>query len=238
MRYTPKKNRLVSTSATAMSVLVLGAVVAVSRRSEAKAEAEPTAPRRGTALSTPLTPEVLDMAPVRDQATATRGTNRHLRRGSKLVLALGTATALLAAVGTGTAFAYFVGGTGSGSGTAATGQALTITATAATLSGTLYPGATSDLVVTITNPYPNMTMVVASAVAEGTLTESGGTGTCSNGNTGVNVTTPSGITNGTIPASTSKSVTLSGAIQMTSSSPNGCQGATFTVPVAVTTKVG
>ena len=118
-----------------------------------------------------------------------------------------------------------------GTGTATVAAAKTITPSASSISGTLYPGGTADLKITISNPYTNLSLtltgVVSAAAVTGCITP------------GVNIATPTGISPSVLAAgATNVQVTFSGAIQMTTSSSTDCQGGTLTVPVAVTTKVG
>ncbi len=158
-------------------------------------------------------------------------------RTSAAVLAL--AAGIFAVAGTGSAYAYFAGGHGSGNGAVTPGALKTITASGATLSGSLYPGSTADLVVTLANPYPASALTVTGVTA-GTdpITVTGGSG-CTAGNAAVGVTPPASITPSSVPAgSTGTQITLLGAVKMDAGAANGCQSATFTVPLEITVKVG
>lgn len=139
----------------------------------------------------------------------------------------------------GVSYAYFVGATGSGTGTATTGSPLTITASGATLSGTLYPGATANLVVTLANPYANSALTITGVAAgTGSVQVSGGTN-CTSANADVSVnTSASSFSPSTVAAGATTQITVNAAVKMGPNSATGCQGASFAVPVAVTVKVG
>ena len=135
---------------------------------------------------------------------------------------------------TGVGFAYWTrSGAGSGSGTTGTTQAVTLTPGSA--SNQLYPGGTSAVAVTVTNPNPG-------AVKVGSLsldTTQGTAGFAVDGHTGCGVTTLSFTTqtNGgagwTIPASGSSVLSLANSLSMSTDAANACQGASFTVYLKV-----
>lgn len=154
----------------------------------------------------------------------------------RVLLVVATSVALLVLIsGTGT-WAYFTGG-GSGAGTATTGTTVDVTLTPGTAPLALYPGGSSAVVLTVTNT--NLAPVRIGSLA---LLTSQGTGgfavdaahsTCgtsslsfttqTNGTTGWTVPAKTGTTNGTL------SITLAGALAMSTDAANACQGATFTV---------
>lgn len=141
-------------------------------------------------------------------------------------------------LGTGVAAAYWTaGGVGSGTVDAGTAAPLTtVTATAST-TGLLYPnGPVADLTMSVRNPNPYAINVTAVS-ANGPVTASGGIGTCTV--TGVSFTAPTAGVPFTVPAKAggtdgSVLVVLVAAVQMDGASENGCQDATFTVPVSLT----
>ena len=144
---------------------------------------------------------------------------------------VGLAVFVAMGLSSGTAFAYFAATSHSGTGSAKAAPSPTITPSASSISGTLYPGGTANLKVTISNPSSTLVLTVTGVVGAGTVTG------CTT--PGVNIATPTSISPSTLAAgATNVQVTFSGAIQMTTSSSNDCQGATLTVPVAVTTKEG
>ena len=68
--------------------------------------------------------------------------------------------------------------------------------------------------------------------ANGAVTASGGKGTCTT--TGVTLNGPVATTIEVGAESDSAQTTLTGAAHMSSASEDGCQGATFTIPVNLT----
>lgn len=154
------------------------------------------------------------------------------RIGKILVAALVFAAV---AAGAGVASAYW-SASGTGSGVASTGDmdAVTIeSATAGDASGApLYPGSTGDVVLKVDNPNSFAVHVVDILQVEGEdITGHDGTGSCDT--TGVTYTAPSSVAD--IPPGAS-TITLPGAVAMDSSSDDGCQGATFEIPVTLTVK--
>lgn len=152
-----------------------------------------------------------------------RTTRPHQRR-KIAVLAIGAAGALAA---TAAFAAWTVGGGGTGTATATT--AGNLTTSVATTTAALYPGITgADLYLTVNNPNP-FPVTVTSVNANGAATADAGHPTCVT--TGVTFTTTA--VSQVIPASSSSSFTVAG-VAMSNASDNGCQGATFTVPVTFT----
>lgn len=159
------------------------------------------------------------------QPRARRGI-RMTRRTAALAI-----TAVLALLGAGTAYAYFTS-TGSGAGSASTGTLLTstIAATTGSPSTPLYPGTAGDVVLQVSNPN-NFAVTLVSVVGSGTITADGGHPGCTT--TGVSFTDQTGLA---IPVSANGTtqVDLPGAAAMSSASSDGCQGATFSIPVTIT----
>ena len=147
------------------------------------------------------------------------------RRKRKVAVLALTATAVL---GAGAAFAaWTVGGGGTGTATATSSQNLTTSA--ATTTAALYPGITgSNLYLKVNNPNP-FPVTITSVNANGAATADGGHPTCVV--TGVTYTTTA--VSQVIPASGNASFTVP-AVAMSNASDNGCQGATFTIPVTFT----
>jgi hypothetical protein len=106
-----------------------------------------------------------------------------------------------------------------------------VSASVATLPDALYPGTDGDVLIQVHNPN-SFAVIVTRVTSNGTVTASGGIGTCST--TGVSLNSP--VTTAIeVPAeSNSAETTLSGAVHMSSASENGCQDATFTIPVSLT----
>ena len=122
-------------------------------------------------------------------------------------------------------------------GTAAAPTTGTIDGSAIT-NGLLYPGGpagTVKLLVNNPNPYPVVVTRVAAA-GTGAPTGSGGSGTCTT--TGVTFTTQNPVSQNAVPANGSATITLASSVNMLASSDDGCQGATFSIPVTVTVVSG
>ncbi len=141
----------------------------------------------------------------------------------------GITVAVLIAAGLAYA-AWTASGTGSGYAKATTAEALTTVDVSASASPDLYPGATGDVLIEISNPndYPVEVDDITGTTA---ITASGGIGTCTtHGVTFTNQTNQ----NIDVNANSTTQATLNNAAQMSNSSENGCQGATFTIPVSLT----
>jgi len=150
-----------------------------------------------------------------------------LRPKKKLFVASGVVAGMLTA---GVAWAaWTANGTGSGYAKATTAQALTTLDASASTTAQLYPGGSGDVKVRINNPnaYP---VRVTSVTGNGTITSDNATCTAS---TGVSFTDQSSLTLD-VAASSASTFTLTGAAAMSNASDNACQGAVFTIPVALT----
>jgi hypothetical protein len=149
-------------------------------------------------------------------------TSRHkLATGAVALLVVGVVGLVYAA--------WTTNGTGSGYAKATSASPLTTVDVSATTPATLYPGADGNVLVRINNP--NTFPVRVTAISgNGAITAAGGTGTCTT--TGVTFTNQSGLTLD-IPASSAATSTLTAAAHMSNASDDGCQGATFTIPVSL-----
>jgi hypothetical protein len=130
--------------------------------------------------------------------------------------------------------AWTSSGGGTGFAKAASAQNLTTASLTGTTSATLYPGASGDLVVNVSNPnsYP---IKITSVTGSGAITSDSGHSTCgqdASHPTGVTYADQSGL-NIAVPAGSDQQITLSGSVHMTNASDNSCQGATFSVPVSM-----
>ncbi|HKT03674.1 MAG TPA: hypothetical protein VJT31_29455 [Rugosimonospora sp.] len=144
---------------------------------------------------------------------------------------VGSASAAVVALAAGTAVAYWVT-TGTGSATAQAGTAQNPTTSAvAVSSGLLVPGGTGDVYLKVNNPNAYAVRVTA-VTGSGTVTASGGSGTCTT--TAVTFTNQTPTSGNTIAAGSSATFTYTGAVAMGTNPDQGCQGATFTIPVSVT----
>ena len=149
-----------------------------------------------------------------------------LRPTKKFVVAGGLVAGLLAS---GVAWAAWTAdGTGNGYAKATTAEVLTTDDVSATTVAQLYPGGTGDVKLTInnTNDYP---VRVTSIAGNGTIVADSGHAGCTT--TGVSFADQTGTWD--VAANSETAVTLTGATSMSNASLNACQGATFTIPVAL-----
>ena len=167
-----------------------------------------------------------------------RDTIARLRLTTGRRLFVGSALAIVAAaVVAGAALAYWrSSGTGSGSGHAGTLQTVTVAAFVggdAPHSYLLPGGSTADVILRVSNPNAYAVTLV-SVVGNGTITPDAGHASCTT--TGVTFTNQTALSI-SIPAGSSL-VDLPGSASMSAASSNGCQGATFSIPVAITVHKG
>jgi len=149
-----------------------------------------------------------------------------LSRKSRLV---GGAIAILVLGVVGLVYAaWTTGGSGSGYAKAGTSQALTTVDVSASTTADLYPGTNGNVIVRINNPNP-YPVRVTDINGNGAITASGGIGTCAT--TGVTYTDQSGSFD--VAANSAATFTLNNAAHMSNASENGCQGATFAIPVTL-----
>ena len=143
---------------------------------------------------------------------------------------LAVVTTMVALVAVGLVYAaWTTNGTGSGYAKAGTAQALTTVDVSASTTATLYPGGSGDVSIRISNPN-NYPVTVTGVTGSGSITPDAGHASCTT--TGVTFTDQTGLTIA-VPASGATTATLSGAASMSNASVNGCQGATFTIPVTL-----
>jgi hypothetical protein len=154
-----------------------------------------------------------------------------------MTITIGKKTAALVAtvatvVAAGAAFAAWSTSTsGDASAKAATATALTLADASASTTGDLYPGGTGALKLKVANPNPFPVRVTA-VTGNGAITSD--TTGCNSTNHGVTFTDQTGQTIDLAANAAAAVVTLAGAVQMSTSAANACQGATFTIPVTVT----
>ncbi len=150
-------------------------------------------------------------------------------------IALAGLVAALVAVAAGLVYAaWLANGTGSGYAKAASAQQLTTVDVSASTTATLYPGATGDLLIKVSNPNP-YPVKVTDVTGNGTITADAAHSTCGSDAqhpTGVTFTDQHGLSI-SVPANSSAQATLASSVQMSNASDNSCQGATFTVPVSL-----
>jgi hypothetical protein len=154
------------------------------------------------------------------------------RKFGKRVAGLSVAIAISLAAGIAYA-AWTTNGSGSGYAKAGTANSLTTVDASGSVTTTLVPGGSGDFAVTVSNPnaYP---VAVSAVTLNGSVSGSGGIGTCSTtgvtiSQSAINATLPF-----TVPAGGTHTDVVSAGASMNNTSDNGCQGATFTVPVTLT----
>jgi len=152
------------------------------------------------------------------------------RRRRLLSVPVGAAAMAACAVGT---LAYFHA-TGSGTGSAKAGSLQTVTVSALAggdaPSSLLLPGGSADVILRVNNPNA-FAVTLVSVTGNGSITaDSGGHPGCTT--TGLTFTNQTTLSV-SVPAGSSL-VHLSGAASMSAASSNGCQGAIFSIPVAIT----
>lgn len=125
--------------------------------------------------------------------------------------------------------AWTASGTGSGYAKATTAQALTTVDVSASTTAQLYPGGTGDVTLRIDNPNP-YPVRVTSVSGTGAITSD--KGAACDASTGVTFADQTGQSLD-VPAGSAVTFTLSGAVTMSNASDNSCQGAIFTIPVAL-----
>jgi hypothetical protein len=169
--------------------------------------------------------------PMKTQSAAARTPRWRLNLLRRTGLVLGTAMALLLGLGAGAAYAYFTGtGSSNGSATVGTPQAVTVIAASGTVSSKLIPGANADLLVELNNPN-NYSVTITGISQNGSVSASGGIGTCTN--TGVTIPTQTGLSI-TVASGSNVQVHVPNGAAMDIATDSGCQGATFQIPVTVT----
>jgi hypothetical protein len=144
-----------------------------------------------------------------------------------MLLAAGVAFAAWTATGSGNGYAQ-----AKGMSAVTLGDASTYT------TAQLYPGGTGDLVLRVTNPN-SYDVTVTTVTGTGPAITAPTNATC-DASTGVSFTNQSGLSGASylVPGGGTATITLTGAVSMSSASVNACKGLTFTVPVSVTAQVG
>ena len=143
---------------------------------------------------------------------------------------LGIGMTLVGLIAIGLVYAAWTAtGGGQGYAKATNAQALTTVDVSASTSATLYPGADGNVLVRISNPnaYP---VRVTGVSGSGSITADAGHPACVT--TGVTYTDQTGLTID-VPGGAQTQTTLTGSAHMSNASDNGCQGATFTIPVSL-----
>ena len=148
------------------------------------------------------------------------------RKHAVLVALVGCIALATAAVA-----AWSTSGSGIAYSKATVASAITVGDASASTTADLYPGATGAAKLKITNP--NSFPIRVTAVSKQAAAITSDKGAACNASTGVTFTDQTGLTLD-VAAGATQTFTLSGAVAMSNSSDNSCQGALFTIPVDVT----
>jgi hypothetical protein len=148
-----------------------------------------------------------------------------MRRLMKYAAGAGLVAAIAVA---GAAWAWQAGG--SGTAKAKAGQSVTLTTVGQTSTGKLlYPGGSGDVKIKIKNDN-SFRVLVNAIVISGPVVADGEHPDCKK--TGVTFKSPA-LSGWSVPARQTTELTLKGAVTMSNISDDGCQGATFTIPVVL-----
>ena len=150
----------------------------------------------------------------------------------KLAFILVPAAAIVVALTAVAVFAFWT--TGGGGTVSATGGSLRPVTVTAVIAGDapasrLLPGGSADVILRVDNQN-TFAVTLTNATFSGSPSVTGGSG-CTSANAGVTFATQTGLSIA-VPAGSSL-VHLPGAASMALSSANGCQGATFSMPVSI-----
>ena len=153
-----------------------------------------------------------------------------------LTIAIVLATAVLVLLGTAVGYAYWTS-SGEGTGAASTGtlQSVVVTGAAATPTSMLLPGRSASAAFRVTNPN-HYDVTITSVTHDGGISVSGGSA-CDAGNAAVALVDQTGLSI-TVPANAVDwPVELdAGAVTIGAGSANGCQTATFDIPITVSVR--
>ena len=139
------------------------------------------------------------------------------------VTAVFTGTLLVATV----AFAAWTAtGSGHGYAKAASASAVSTVDASASTSAQLYPGASGDVKLTVSNPN-SFPVKLTSITGNGAITSD--KGAACDASTGVTFANQSGTFD--VAAGSQATFTLTGAVSMSNASDSSCQGAVFSIPV-------
>jgi hypothetical protein len=122
-------------------------------------------------------------------------------------------------------------GSGTGYAKAGTSSSLTLGDASGSTVADLYPGATGNVKITVTNPnsFPVLITTVSQTASTSITSDKGA---ACNASTGVTFTTQSGLSLA-LGAGATNTFTLTSAVAMSNASANACQGAVFSIPVDV-----
>jgi hypothetical protein len=156
---------------------------------------------------------------------------RKIRRRPKFVLAAATVIAIVATGGAAWAQWNF---TGRGKASVNAGTAIELLVSAVPQPNSpMYPGARTDIYVTVTNPNTFPIRVHALKPGAGPVTVDAAHASAGCVHTGLSVVNPTYGVSWYVAKNTSRVFGLPEGIRMTNESDSACQGATFKIPVAV-----
>ena len=128
--------------------------------------------------------------------------------------------------------AWLANGTGSGYAKAGTASSLTTVDVSASTTASLYPGVSGNVTLRVSNNNPYPVRVTGVSNGTGSISpDAGHAAGCTT--TGVTFSNQTGLAID-VPANGATTATLNGAASMSNASSDGCQGATFTIPVNLT----
>jgi len=157
-----------------------------------------------------------------------------MRFNKRLGGVIGALVMLLAAAGVVYA-AFSATGSGSGRATAVSAQTINITATACS-SADLYPGGPAGAICfTLFNPNPYKVNFTSVTYLPGSppAAITGSTACPASGNVSIATTAPTSVNFTVLAGQTTGSLSIAGVVLMASTAPDACQGASFSVPIAL-----
>jgi len=160
-----------------------------------------------------------------------------MRRISRRIkVALSVTAATIVAVNGGIAWAYW-GLSGQGSASVASGTAIQLQVTGVPQPNSpLYPGVTTGLKLTITNPNSFGVLVFQIKPGAGSTVVDAAHAAAGCVQSGLSLASPTYGVSLQVPANSTRQITLPFGLKMTNASDSACQGATFTVPVTAVGK--
>jgi hypothetical protein len=156
-----------------------------------------------------------------------------MQKSMKRRLIIGVSAVAVAAAAGLVYAAWTTNGTGSGYAKAGSAQQLTTLDVSASTTASLYPGVSGNVLLKVNNPNPYPVRVTAVSLngTNADIAPDGSHTSCTT--TGVSFTNQSALTID-VAANSATQSTLTGAASMSNASVDGCQGATFTIPVSLT----
>jgi len=159
-----------------------------------------------------------------------------IRRPARSTTVASVLAVIVVLAASATAYAYWTGaGEGTGGSSTGTLQAVVVTTSAATPTSVLLPGQQAAAAFRVTNPN-HFDVTITAVTQDGAITVSGGSGCdAANAQVGFSAQTGLGIT---VPANAVDwPIELAAdAVSMGADSANGCQSASFNIPITVSVR--